>query len=106
MDKHRRVCTASQGTNVTAAGRATGHKIVTTGGDGSAINVGTGRETRVRALAEIIVGVAGSGSTIAHAAARAGEIVRSLAVVDKARAELDFVAATALRDGLAATLAP
>ncbi len=76
------------------------------GGDGAAINVGTGRETTVRALAEIIVGLAGSGSTIAHAAARAGEIVRSLAVVDKARAELDFVAATALRDGLAATLAP
>ncbi|HVV85532.1 MAG TPA: NAD-dependent epimerase/dehydratase family protein [Kofleriaceae bacterium] len=76
----------------------------TDGGDGSAINVGTGRETRVRDLAETIVSLAGSSSTIQHAEARAGEIVKSVARVDRARAMLDFTAKTALRDGLAATL--
>lgn len=85
--------------------RAVVTALRTPGGDGSPINVATGRETTVRGLAETIVGLAGSGSTIGHAEARPGEIVRSLAVVDRARALLDFAAATTLRDGLAATLA-
>lgn len=76
----------------------------TAGGDGTPINVGTGRETTVKALAETIVGLSGGASTIAHAEARPGEILRSLAVVDRGRALLDFSAGTLLRDGLAATL--
>jgi UDP-glucose 4-epimerase len=75
-----------------------------TAGDGTAVNVGTGRETTVRALAETIVALAGSGSAITHAEARPGEILRSVAIVDRARQLLDFSAGTMLRDGLAATL--
>ena len=76
----------------------------TPGGNGDAVNVGTGRETTVKTLAETIVSLAGSATTISHGPPRAGEIIRSVAVVDRARAVLDFAAATPLRDGLAATL--
>ncbi|MBK9032739.1 MAG: NAD-dependent epimerase/dehydratase family protein [Myxococcales bacterium] len=78
---------------------------MTDGGDGSAMNVGTGRETTVRELAETVVGLAGTGVTITHAPARAGEIVRSLAQVTRATAALGVTAEVTLRDGLAATLA-
>jgi UDP-glucose 4-epimerase len=85
--------------------RAVVTALRTPGGDGSAVNVATGRETTVRGLADLIVGLSSGGSTIGHADARAGEIIRSVAVVDRARTLLDFSAQTLLRDGLAATLA-
>ena len=74
------------------------------GGDGTAMNIGTGRETTVRQLAEIVVGLAGTGVAISHAPARAGEIVRSLAAVERVRATLGWQAEVALADGLARTL--
>ncbi|MEZ4404508.1 MAG: NAD-dependent epimerase/dehydratase family protein [Kofleriaceae bacterium] len=73
-------------------------------GDGTALNVGTGRETTVRQLADEMVALAGSGAAIVHAPARPGEIVRSLAEVDRAAAALGFRAEVGLRDGLRATL--
>lgn len=85
--------------------RAVVTAALTDGGDGTAMNVGTGRQTTVRQLAEIVVGLAGGGVEIVHAEARAGEIVRSCARVERARAALDFAAATELAEGLAATLA-
>ena len=75
------------------------------GGDGTAMNIGTGRETTVRQLAELIVGLAGTGVAISHAPARAGEIVRSLAAVARVEATLGWRAEVALPDGLARTLA-
>ena len=74
------------------------------GGDGTAMNIGTGRETTVRQLAEIVVGLAGTGVAISHAPARAGEIVRSLAAVERVRAALGWRAEVDLQDGLARTL--
>lgn len=74
------------------------------GGDGTAMNIGTGRETTVRQLAEIVVGQAGTGVAISHAPARAGEIVRSLAAVERVHAALGWRAEVALADGLARTL--
>ena len=74
------------------------------GGDGTAMDIGTGRETTVRQLAEIVVGLAGTGVAISHAPARAGEIVRSLAAVERVRATLGWQAEVALADGLARTL--
>lgn len=74
------------------------------GGDGTAMNVGTGRETTVRQLAETIVALSPGKSAIEHAPPRAGEIIRSLADVSRARAALDFSANVTLTDGLAATL--
>ena len=68
-------------------------------------NVATGKSTSVNALANLVVEVCGGASTISHAAPRAGEIVCSLAVVDRLRTQLGIVAETALADGLRATLA-
>ena len=75
------------------------------GGDGTPMNVGTGGETSVRALAETLVALAGADVAIQHAPARAGEIVRSVAAVDRLATQLDVRAEVGLRDGLAATLA-
>jgi UDP-glucose 4-epimerase len=71
-------------------------------------NVGTGGETTIRELAEAIVRLNGRPSTIAsmieHAPPRAGEIVRSLARVERLRALFDVIATTPLADGLRATI--
>ena len=72
--------------------------------DRAVLNIGTGREISVNELARTIVDLSGGKSTIHHAEARAGEIVRSVANVERARALLGWSAATNLRDGLAATL--
>jgi UDP-glucose 4-epimerase len=74
--------------------------------DRAAINVGTGAEITVKELARIIVELSGKSSRITHAPARAGEIVRSVARVDRLASLLGVRAQTQLRDGLAATLAP
>jgi len=67
-------------------------------------NVGTGREITVLELAKTIAELCGSGSQIAHAPPRAGEIVRSRARVDRLRDLFGVVAKTSLVDGLRRTL--
>jgi UDP-glucose 4-epimerase len=66
-------------------------------------NVGTGREITVLELARTIAELCGKGTVIDHAPARAGEILKSRARVDRLR-ELGVVAETQLVDGLRATL--
>jgi UDP-glucose 4-epimerase len=74
-------------------------------GRGSIVaNVGTGREITVLELARTIVELCGKSTVIDHAPARAGEILKSRARVDRLR-ELGVVAETQLVDGLRATLA-
>ena len=68
-------------------------------------NVGTGRETTVLDLARAVNELSGKRSTIEHAPARAGEILKSLARVDRLRDKLGVVAETPLNEGLEATLA-
>ena len=72
---------------------------------GEVFNVGTGVETTVDTLARTIVKHAGNTSTIAHAPARAGEILRSCADLQHARAVLGYSPSVSLEDGLAQTLA-
>ncbi|HLL21165.1 MAG TPA: hypothetical protein VK427_03490, partial [Kofleriaceae bacterium] len=67
-------------------------------------NVGTGREITVLELAKAIVRLCGDTSAIEYASARAGEIVKSRANVDRLRDRLRVVAETTLVDGLRATL--
>ncbi len=67
-------------------------------------NVGTGREITVLELAKTIVELCGNRSSIDHAPARAGEILRSYARVDRLAA-LGTPATTPLFDGLKQTLA-
>ncbi|HSD87452.1 MAG TPA: NAD-dependent epimerase/dehydratase family protein, partial [Kofleriaceae bacterium] len=77
-------------------------------GDGNArliANVGTGSEITVLELARTVVDLCGNKSTIEHAPARAGEILKSRARVDRLRDALGVVAETKLVDGLRQTLA-
>jgi UDP-glucose 4-epimerase len=67
-------------------------------------NVGTGHEVTVLELAKAIVELCGGRSTIEHAPARAGEILKSRAKVDRLRDALGVVAETRLVDGLKLTL--
>jgi UDP-glucose 4-epimerase len=71
------------------------------------INVGTGRETTVLDIVEVIKELepeAAAGFDPAFAEARLGEIERSCLDVTRAREELGFEAQTTLRDGMRATL--
>ena len=69
-----------------------------------AANVGTGSEITITELARAVVEQCGSRSAIEHAPARAGEIVKSRARVDRLRDQLAVVAQTRLVDGLRNTL--
>ncbi|HEX3477030.1 MAG TPA: SDR family NAD(P)-dependent oxidoreductase [Kofleriaceae bacterium] len=81
--------------------------IVAALGDGAdrvVANVGTGGEITVLELARSIVELCGGRSAIEHAPARAGEILKSRARVDRLRDALGVVAETSLLDGLRETL--
>ena len=81
--------------------------IVAALGDGASrvvANVATGAEITVLELARTIVELCGNKSAIEHAPARAGEILKSRARVDRLRQELGIVAETNLVDGLRETL--
>lgn len=67
-------------------------------------NVGTGSEVTVLELAKTIVELCGGRSTIEHAEARPGEILKSRAKVDRLREQLGVIAETKLVDGLKLTL--
>jgi UDP-glucose 4-epimerase len=74
------------------------------GNRGAVANVGTGREITVLALARTIVELCGGKTAIDHLPARAGEILKSVARVDRLRDALGIVAETPLIDGLRETL--
>jgi len=71
--------------------------------DARAFNVGTGIETSVNRLAELLQQAAGSHTPIERAPARAGELQRSALVVDKARERLGWSPQVPLAEGLAET---
>jgi UDP-glucose 4-epimerase len=72
--------------------------------DARAFNIGTGVETSVNRLAQLIAAAAERESVIKHAPARAGELQRSVLGVQKATRELGWQPRTALADGLRATV--
>ncbi len=81
--------------------------IIAAVGDGNSrlvANVGTGNEVTVLELAKAIVELCGGRSSIEHAPARAGEILKSRARVERLREQLGVVAQTKLVDGLKLTL--
>jgi UDP-glucose 4-epimerase len=72
------------------------------------INVGTGRESSVLDIVEVMKELEPSAAATfvpRFEAPRLGEVQRSCLAVDRAREELGFVAETSLRDGMRATLA-
>ena len=70
-----------------------------------AVNVGTGTETSINQLAAVVCELNGGRSTINHAEARAGEILRACADVSSAKQALGFEAKVAIADGLRETAA-
>ncbi len=72
--------------------------------DARAYNVGTGVETSVNRLAELLAAAAGNTSKIGRAPARAGEILRSALDVGKAARELGWRPLVPLAEGLARTV--
>jgi UDP-glucose 4-epimerase len=73
--------------------------------DSRAFNVGTGVETSVVELAEIIMRAAGAEAALNFAAARPGELQRSAVSIEKAGRVLGWRPKTALQEGLAETFA-
>jgi UDP-glucose 4-epimerase len=71
--------------------------------DARAFNVGTGVETSVNRLAELLQQAAGTSTPVERAPARAGELQRSALVIDKAGAQLGWTPQVPLADGLAET---
>jgi len=72
-------------------------------GQGEVLNVGTGRATSVRELAETAVSVTRSTSALIDAPARPGEVLHSRAAVDRIASALGWRATTSLSDGLGET---
>lgn len=72
---------------------------------GELFQAGTGVETTVAQLADAIASAVGGAVEIRHAPARAGDVGRNVARVDKAAAILGYRAAVPLADGLARTAA-
>ena len=72
--------------------------------DARAWNIGTGVETTVNQLAELLAAGAGKQAKITRAPARAGEILRSALATDKAARELHWRPRTPLAEGLRATI--
>ena len=71
---------------------------------GQVFQIGTGRETPVSELAQVVRDAAGGGD-VRYAPRRAGDPERNYARVTKARDRLGFSAPTNLADGIAATVA-
>jgi UDP-glucose 4-epimerase len=69
---------------------------------GQTINLGSGKEISIRALADTIARVLGKFSAeIAHVEPRPGDVLRLLADSSKARNQLNFVPSVSLSEGIA-----
>jgi UDP-glucose 4-epimerase len=79
--------------------------LAAVGRAGGVFNVGTGRATSVNELFDAVRRVTGVETAAEHAAAREGEIFRSVLDVSRAERELDWRPQTSLDDGLRATWA-
>jgi UDP-glucose 4-epimerase len=90
--------------HVTDVVRAVLSALRSPGARGEAINIGTGQATSINELARAVVEGAGSASAVTHGPPRPGDIIHSVAKVDKAASLLRFHSRTPLREGIASTL--
>ena len=78
--------------------------VLTDAGKNATINIGTGVEVTINALARTIVDLAGTAAPLQYAPARPGDIRRSVTTMEKSAALLNYRPKVALRQGLDATL--
>jgi UDP-glucose 4-epimerase len=71
--------------------------------DSRSFNVGTGVETSVAELADLIRGVSGTTPVVEHAPDRAGEVRRSVLLAAKAKDVLGWAPRMSIADGIAET---
>tara|TARA_B100000609_G_scaffold199682_1_gene206416 strand:- start:8867 stop:9862 length:996 start_codon:yes stop_codon:yes gene_type:complete len=74
-------------------------------GNGEIFNVGTGKAHDIKTLAETIVSLTESESSILYVEKRAGDILHSCAVIEKAKERFGFSPEHNLKEGLSKTLA-
>lgn len=67
---------------------------------GEAYNIGTGTETEIRTLAEIIQELTGTAAPVTHTDPREGDIKRSCADITKAKRQLGYKPTVELSEGL------
>src|SRR5262249_8121086 len=90
---------------VTDVAEAVVDALITDAGNNAIVNIGTGIEVSINALAHIILDLTGSPSPGRHDPARPADIRRSVTTMDKAITLLRFRPRIALREGLERTLA-
>src|SRR5262249_55884903 len=90
---------------VTDVAHAVVDALITDAANDAIVNVGTGIEVTINALARTILELTASASPLRYEPARPGDIRRSVTTMAKAVALLRFRARRELRDGLARTLA-
>ena len=71
---------------------------------GDVFNIGSGSQVSINRLWELIVALSGSQKIAAYQPARAGDILHSVANIDKARSHLNFSNEFSLEQGLELTL--
>ena len=90
---------------VTDVAHAVVDALISDAADDAIVNVGTGVEVTINALARTILELTASASPLRYEPARPGDIRRSVTTMDKAVALLRFRPRVELRDGLERTLA-
>lgn len=90
---------------VTDVADAVVHALTTDAGNNAIVNIGTGIEVTINALARTILELTRSASAVRYEPARPGDIRRSVTTMDKAVALLRFHPRVELREGLERTLA-
>lgn len=93
--------------DVAAANLAAAEAVLPPAGrlDDRAFNIGTGVETTVNTVAELLVSAAGATTPVEHSPPRAGELLRSCLDTGKAAKVLGWQPAVSISDGLARTYA-
>jgi nucleoside-diphosphate-sugar epimerase len=71
---------------------------------GKVFNVGTGKSVTINALWEMIAALSGCSATPVHGASRPGDVPRSEAAIDRARADLGFSPRVSFEQGLKMTM--
>ena len=72
--------------------------------DGEAINIAHGEIISIGDLANMIIEITGSKSSVVHASPRAGDVVHSAADLTKARKLIGYESKTSMERGLSVTI--